>query len=256
MRVKHLFILSFVALACACTGCNGGGDEQPELQWGKSSLCVENPIAPGDSLCYQIKFDLDTLGGDSQLAKQLAAVITDSVLRVSGFATVQEAMAQRADGLEAEWKADLAEMYDAESDFRETLQYYYTIDGSPVEKAEPDGVLSYQTTEDIYLGGAHGIYVIQYYNFDEKSGKLLNIGDVIPADKETLALKAMEEQLCKDWDAENLEDLREQTGITMLGDLYLTNNFLLKKDSIEFLFNQYEIAPYAAGLIGVTIKRP
>ena len=66
----------------------------------------------------------------------------------------------------------------------------------------------------------------------------------------------MAEQLCEDWKAEDLADLQEKTGITMLGDLYLTNNFLLKKDSIEFLFNQYEIAPYSAGLIDVTVKRP
>ena len=66
----------------------------------------------------------------------------------------------------------------------------------------------------------------------------------------------MAEQLCKDWEADDLEDLQEKTGITMLGDLYLTNNFLMKGDSLEFLFNQYEIAPYSAGLIGITIPLP
>ena len=71
-----------------------------------------------------------------------------------------------------------------------------------------------------------------------------------------LVLKAMEEKLCKDWEAKDLAELQEKTDITMLGDLYLTNNFLLKGDSIEFLFNQYEIAPYSAGLIGVTVPRP
>ena len=65
-----------------------------------------------------------------------------------------------------------------------------------------------------------------------------------------------QKQLCKDWEAQNLADLQEKTGITMLGDLYLTNNFLLTGDSIMFLFNQYEIAPYAAGLISVTIPLP
>ena len=83
-----------------------------------------------------------------------------------------------------------------------------------------------------------------------------DIGDVVPADKEGLVLKQMEEQLCKDWKAKDLADLQEKTGITMLGDLYLTNNFLIKGDSIIFLFNQYEIAPYAAGLISVTVPKP
>ena len=66
----------------------------------------------------------------------------------------------------------------------------------------------------------------------------------------------MAEQLCEDWEAKDLADLQEKTGITMLGDLYLTDNFLFKGDSILFLFNQYEIAPYAAGLISVTVEKP
>ena len=98
--------------------------------------------------------------------------------------------------------------------------------------------------------------MVNYYNFDVKSGKLLSIRDVIPEGKEQEVLKAMEEQLCKDWEAKDLADLQEKTGITMLGDLYLTNNFFVKEDSILFLFNQYDIAPYAAGLIGVTLPRP
>ena len=66
----------------------------------------------------------------------------------------------------------------------------------------------------------------------------------------------MQDQLCKDYEVKDIAELQEQTGITMLGDLYLTNNFLLQGDSILFLFNQYDIAPYAAGLISVTLPRP
>ena len=135
------------------------------------------------------------------------------------------------------------------------FQYYYAINGSPVEE-EQDSIVSYQTTTDCYLGGAHGSYVVQYYNFDKASGKLLSIKDIVPADKEKAVLKAMAEQLCEDWEAKDLADLQEKTGITMLGDLYLIDNFLFKGDSILFLFNQYEIAPYAAGLISVTVEKP
>ena len=164
-------------------------------------------------------------------------------------------MTAYADSLEAEWKAEIAEWLADEPEYKDMLQYYYNIDGSLVE-TDNDSILSYQATTDCYLGGAHGSYVVEYYNFDKKTGKLLNIRDIVPAEKEKEVLKAMEEQLCKDWEAEDLDDLKEQTGITVLGDLYLTNNFLLKNDSIEFLFNQYEIAPYAAGLIDVTVKKP
>jgi hypothetical protein len=252
---KQLFLLSLVALFCACTDPQGTDAEQAEPAWGKASLCIEKPIAEGETLCYHIEFNLDTLSGEGELANGLAAVLRDSVLYMQGFATVQETMTALADSMEREWKAEMAEMYDPESEYKETLQYYYTIEGSPVETGN-DSILSYQANTDCYLGGAHGSYVVEYFNFDKKTGKLLKIEDVVPAEKKELVLKAMEEQLCKDWEAKDLADLQEKTGITMLGDLYLTNNFLLKKDSIEFLFNQYEIAPYAAGLIGVTVKKP
>ena len=257
MQMKHLYLLPLAALICACVGLNGdSSDETEALEWGNASLCIEQPIAPGDSDCYQIDLKLDTLAGESELAQQLASVLRDSVLNASGQQTILESMTAFANNMEAEWKKELAELYDPESEYKDMFQYYYSIDGSPVEKEQEDSILSYMVQTDCYLGGAHGSYVEMFYNFDKKSGKLFNIRDIVPAEKEMLVLKAMEEQLCEDWEVKNKEELQEQTGITMLGDLYLTNNFLLKNDSITFLFNQYEIAPYSAGLISVTLARP
>ena len=254
-RMKKLLSFPLVALACACVGGGTAGTEQVPLEWGTAKLCIKNPIAPDAKECYHIELNLDTLGGNGALATELSAALRDSVLRMPGGATVSESAAAFADSMETEWKTELAEWYDPDAEFKDMYQYYYKVDGRPTEQAS-DSILSYMVTTDCYLGGAHGSYVIHYYNFDRKSGKLLDIKDIVPAGKEAQVMKAMEQQLCKDWGALNLADLQQKTGITMLGDLYLTNNFLLKGDSIEFLFNQYEIAPYAAGLIGITIPLP
>lgn len=253
--MKKLLILPLAALACACVPGAGTQTEAPSLEWGTAELSIENPIAPDAKETYHIAVGLDTLAGDSGLALQLSAVLRDSVLQTSGHATVRETMIAFADSVEAEWKTELAEWYDPDSEYKDMYQYMYEIKGSALE-SRGDSILSYVVTTDCYLGGAHGSHVVRYYNFYKESGKLLGIGDVVPIGKEASVLKAMEQQLCKDWGAMNLTDLQEKTGITMLGGLYLTNNFLLKGDSIEFLFNQYEIAPYAAGLIDVTIPLP
>lgn len=253
---KHLLILPLVLLACACEEQFGGiFDEQAPLPWGTDSLCIENPIAPGESLCYQIQLRLDTLPDSIAMAGQLSTVLCDSVLYTPGHATIRETMAAFADSLEREWKAELAERYEPESEYKDMFQYHYFVQGNPVDNAL-DSIMSYEVKTTCYLGGAHGSHMVQYYNFEMASGKLLSIQDIIPAEKEMLVLMAMQDQLCKDYEVKDIADLQEQTGITMLGDLYLTNNFLLKGDSILFLFNQYEIAPYAAGLISVTLPRP
>ena len=254
-QMKKLLLFPLVALACACTGGGTAETEQTPLEWGTAKLCIERPIAPDAKECYHIEFNLDTLGGRRPAGRRAlhrgARQHTPEPVR----ATACEAMAAFADSLETEWKKQLAELYDPEYEYKDLFQYYYKVDGHALEPSS-DSILSYMSSTDCYLGGAHGSYVVAYYNFNKKSGKLLGIKDVIPVGTETLVLKAMEMKLCKDWGALDLTDLQEKTGITMLGDLYLTNNFLLKGDSIEFLFNQYEIAPYAAGLIGITIPLP
>ena len=252
MRTKSLLILSLAALFCACEEWKGTGSEQEEPVWGKASVIVENPIAPGDTLCYHIEFNLDTLAGESDLAKSLSQVLRDSIICAEGQPTVMQAIAASIESTEAEWKEMLAEVYDENDEYHGLLQYNYTLEGGPVE-TNNDSILSYQTSFDMYLGGAHGMYAVGYYNFDKKTGKLLNIRDIVPADKEESVLKAMKEQLVKDFDAEDEYDLRESV---LLSDVYLTNNFLLKKDSIQFLFNPYEIAPFCCGTIDVTIPRP
>lgn len=252
--MKKLFIASMVLLACACTDKKGSETEQADLlSWGTAELCIENPVAPGEKECYQIKVNIDTLAGESELASSLAAVIRDSILWQKGN-SVQEMVKHLADSIEAEWKLELAERYEPESEYKDMLQYYYNVEGK--QTGDQSDVLSYQVVTDCYLGGAHGSHYVQYFNFDRTTGKLFGIQDVVPADKETLVLEAMQDRLCEDWEAKDLADLQEKTGITMLGDLYLTNNFLLQGDSITFLFNQYEIAPYASGLISVTVPKP
>ena len=252
---KHFLILPLVLLACACEEQPFGSEALPPLVWGTDSLCIENPIAPGESSCYQIQLKLDTLPDSLALAGQLTTVLCDSVLYTPGCATIGEAMTAFADSVEAEWKAELAERYEPESEYKDMFQYHYFITGNPVDNAL-DSIMSYQVLTSCYLGGAHGSHVVQYFNFERKSGKLLTIQDIVPPAKETLMLKAMQDRLCKDYEVKDIAELQEQTGITMLGDLYLTNNFLLQGDSILFLFNQYDIAPYAAGLISVTLPRP
>lgn len=253
--MKKLIHYLLAGLLFACTGCKEKPVDKSDLVWGTVSFCSEQPIAPGDSLCYHLEFHLDTLQAPDSLSAGLARVICDSILGQSLRPNVAGAMEAAADSIEGAWRQDLAEMYSPDVEYKDMFQFNYTMEGKAVENGRTD-ILSYRMQLETYLGGAHGSYCINYYNFDLQSGRLLSVRDIVPANGEKQVLKAMEEQLCKDWDAVSLTDLQEKTGITLLGDLYVTDNFLLGKDSVTFLFNQYEIAPYAAGLIGVTIPLP
>ena len=254
MQTKHaLLLLPIAAMLFACTGKESSTEagKKSGIAWGTAAMYIERPIAQGDTLCYQIDLKLDTISGDSMLAASLNDMLHDSVL-YARRPTVQATMAAYADSIEAEWKAEIAEMYEPEAEFKDMFQYYLTMKGTPMDNGRKD-VLSYMVHTECYLGGAHGSHDTRFYNFDTESGKLISIDDIIPAGRRKEALEAMGEQLCADYGVATLADLQEQTGITMLGDLYLTNNFFLHDDSITFIFNIYEIAPYACGAIDVTI---
>lgn len=252
--MKKLSVLSLAALVCACTG-QGGSDEAPcELAWGTDSVHVERPIAPGEALCYQVNIKLDTLQGESPLAQQVNAMLRGDVLG-TWRPSVHHALQAFADSIDATWKQDLAEFYDADDEYKDMYQYNLDVTGSAMD-ATTEGVLSYETRTDSYQGGAHGSYDIRYYNFDKKSGRQIAIDDVVPADKREALLEQMKQKLCADNGVSSITELQEQTCITMLGDLYLTDNFLLKGDSIMFVFGQYEVAPYSVGIVLVTVPRP
>ena len=101
---KYFSLLSLIALVVACVDNPTAEDQSAELNWGTAALCIENPIAPGDSLCYHIEFKLDTLAGESELAKRLSEVLRDSVIYTGDYSTVQQAIQAFADSTEAEWK--------------------------------------------------------------------------------------------------------------------------------------------------------
>ncbi len=91
----------------------------------------------------------------------------------------------------------------------------------------------------LYLGGAHGMNNISYYNIDLKTGKLLKLPDII---KDTNALKKL-----------IYNQLEEQNRFLFVtGDnLPLPSNFYISGKNLMLIYNPYEIAPYSEGQITV-----
>ncbi len=89
---------------------------------------------------------------------------------------------------------------------------------------------------DMYAGGVHGIAPLELVTFDLKSGRKLVIEDII--EDRAAAIKLLKEKLlqylAKDYyfDFDNID---------------LNSNFVVLKDGIKMVYNQYEIASYAAG---------
>lgn len=105
------------------------------------------------------------------------------------------------------------------------------------------------------MGAAHPNQWSRWLNFDANTGKMLTIDDVFKAEtraevEQMLLVKLIEHQaaLYPEETIGTLEDLHEK-GFLNYTPIYIPDNFLLSEDKLHFIFNRYDIAPYAAGEI-------
>ena len=100
-----------------------------------------------------------------------------------------------------------------------------------------------------YLGGAHGAYNTTYTNFDMKTGNVLYIKDIFKKGSDSKLSKMIEAAIRKQYEVKANEKLTDAGFFE--NKIYPNENFAITKDGIDFLFNHYEIAAYALGVIEV-----
>lgn len=123
-------------------------------------------------------------------------------------------------------------------------EYHYILE-TTTQKGTNNTVV-YLATIDYYEGGAHGINQQQILNFDTRNGLLLTLDDIFVPGYEKplkdLLLKALQSKTgCK-----TIGALRSK-GYLKSMNIFPTENFILGSETITFIYNPSEIAPYALG---------
>lgn len=95
-----------------------------------------------------------------------------------------------------------------------------------------------------YMGGAHGVSYVNHFAFDMKNKQLLTLDDILLPNKKS-ALENIVKQSFKTWliNAETNPEEHLQSW-----EFHLTDNFTFTKEGVQFLYQPYEITPYAMGM--------
>ena len=104
--------------------------------------------------------------------------------------------------------------------------------------------LSFRAEEYSYTGGAHGSNKITVATIDRKTGKMVRLADFISADEMPVLKKLLLEKVIK--------KLGGKVGLQ--GEVRPVENFCVVKDGLMFVYNEYEVACYAAGAIEVVVS--
>lgn len=117
------------------------------------------------------------------------------------------------------------------------VEHSYEFDGTFLVTFNREGVLSIVTDSYEYTGGAHGITAREGFTFSLKDGKQLSLDSLLNSSSgaKNKLDKMLKEKANKDGNNDGFNGLKEDP------DFYVMEN------GITIFFQQYEIAPYAAG---------
>lgn len=105
--------------------------------------------------------------------------------------------------------------------------------------------LSFRAEESSYCGGAHGSRQVTVGTFDRATGRRLTARDLVPAERRDEVLRSLRQKVVSRLGGED----------KLLDEVTLTDNCCLGADGLHFVYNEYEVACYAEGMIEVVIPR-
>ncbi len=259
-------IINLLLIALAVVSCKGVKNKEVNAITFDSIVVQEKiKLLPdkSDSIPYatlDIKFVYPVAFGTKEQLQKLQSVFYENVLGE------QYAKALAPDSIISTYVKDYVNMYrENASDFNQILiEYekddipYYTFSHtrsiSNRIEYNNEALLSFSVYGDEYLGGAHGTYIQENFVVNLNTLEKIQETDIFVSDyKEPLArvireklLRVMEENVGSD-DA----DLRKY--FFELESIYPNNNFMMNDKGVHYVYNVYEIAPYASGMFEVFI---
>lgn len=94
-----------------------------------------------------------------------------------------------------------------------------------------------------YAGGAHGYYNIFHKTFDLKNNRTVELTDIFKDSRKINWNKLLSKHFVDP----------EQKEMLLLDTIPVNNNFYFDKSGMTFVYNQYEITAYAAGVVEINI---
>ena len=260
--ITVLWLLSLAAIISSISSCHGGrrGNENRivfdsivTIQQIPLLHALDSTLPYADvhvSFTYPVKFRdttqltrlqqifTGTFFGDTELGMLTPEIAVDSYLRN---------YSERYKSLSNTYYEDKARIEGSMP-----MWYWYYMNLNNKILFQNDSLLSYAVEYSDYEGGAHGSYRITYTNVDLNRLVTLSEEDLfVPGYYKPLTEKIVR-QLMQAYQVSEPDSLLEK-GFFTIEDIVPNNNFRLDEEGIHYAYNQYEIAPYAMGVISVTV---
>ena len=247
---QHLYLLAALLTILLLAGCNRG------IRTSTVAHSGSTPLSEGSEIGYTHSYSMEYLTGG--LPQEVVDRINATIIRRDILfmdedcgTDVRAACKQWEERGIAGYLSDAGQMMD-EFDGEDSYLFNWEsgIEGCFLPWDKSHGLLTYCCRANDYLGGAHGMYGESYTVFDTKTGAVVTEADLFGGDWEEMLGEMLAQQA-----REDLADLAEDADIDdiLFGAPYPNGNFSTGKDGITWHYNPYDIAPYAYGVIEVSL---
>lgn len=184
-----------------------------------------------------VKVNMEFVKSDNEQKTKVCKLINDQLiellLKQSSDQAIEEALAQYIETAKKEFHSDnIANIY------------YDHLKGN-AEHGMKD-VINYRLVEDTFMGGAHPCRLTTILRFNTQTGEFIPLDDVFSTIHQHALQDTLLHKLMADNGVRTLQGLQKK-GFLEMSDMFVSHNFALRDDSIEFYYNEYDIAPYAYG---------
>lgn len=289
MKKKHLSLITLALVASIIMGCKASSTKAQAANDIKEARAADTLVVNTDSCILQegkivqCAICVDYPTEPNELSKNIRAILNEELASLYlGSMNGDEIEKQES------YKGDLAngnlviekyckdnfaylksQMKDLkEADPRANANMSYDIRLN--KEAETDSYVTYHCLSYAYLAGAHGSTFERSFNIVKATGKKLSqvVDTARVKDLQPILRKGVLSYLNQQSGNESLTENEEKTGneeqITnaQLNDyLFIENGIIplpssspyLAKDGVHFIYQQYEIGPYAMGLVSFTV---
>lgn len=283
MKKQHLSLITLALVASIMMGCKASSTKAQAANDIKEARAADTLVVNTDSCILQegkivqCAISVDYPTEPNELSKNIRAILNEELANLYlGNMNGDEIEKQES------YKGDLAngnlviekyckdnfaylksQMKDLkEADPRANANMSYDIRLN--KEAETDSYVTYHCLSYAYLAGAHGSTFERSFNIVKATGKKLSqvVDTARVKDLQPILRKGVLSYLNQQSGNESQTENEEQITDAQLNDyLFIENGIIplpssspyLAKDGVHFIYQQYEIGPYAMGLVSFTV---
>lgn len=201
-------------------------------------------------------FDLNVLmahGSDTLFADAFNADISDFLFD-KRTTDVRGAMISFIDSVFKVFKEDNDEQirYASEEGYEpRDVDYEYVIN-TDIHYGNNKDIIGHFINMYQYTGGAHGGTFITCRNYRLEDGSVVTLDNYFKPGYEKVLIPVLERKLLEYAECGSRDELDEH-GYFSNEPMFVSENFEIRQDTIDFIYNQYDIAPYATGITTLSV---